>query len=176
MLSSSVSTNQNLRRSASRTLAALRPPHFRHRERKHAIAIPLVSDNYKCPLTQLLSLHILTNARGVWGSALPFLKFYLNSFAKSSFITCPSPPSSPFPFMHLRTLSFFVPRKSFACLPAVAGHSYANSASRRVLRDEICRVSPNNSHSGTTFLIHSGHSGFAGKYRTTSSSCQDRKA
>src|ERR1700730_614276 len=159
MLSSSVfvytelrSANQNPCRFASRTPAALRPPHFRHRQRKHATAIPLVSNNYKCPLAQLLSLHILTNAPGVWGAVLPFLKLYLNSFAKSSFITCPSPLSSPFTFMRLRTLSFFVSCKSFACLPAVAAHSYENFASRTVLRDENCRVSPNISHFGTLRL------------------------
>jgi hypothetical protein len=82
------SANQNLCRSACRTPAALRPPHFPHRKKKHATAIPLVSDNYECPLAQLLSLHILTNAPGGMGAVLPFLEFYLNSFAKSSFITC----------------------------------------------------------------------------------------
>ena len=141
MLSSSVSTNQNLRRSAPRTPAAPRPLHSRHRRKKHATAIPLVSGNYKCPLAQPLSLHILTNAPGVWGALLPFLKFYLNFFAKSSFITRPSPLSSPFPLMRLRTLSFSVSCKSFTCLPTVAGHSYANFASPTVLRDENCRVS-----------------------------------
>src|SRR5882672_11826241 len=70
--------------------------------------------------------------RGLWGSALSFLKFYLNSFAKSSVITCPSPLFSPFLFMRLHTLSFFVACKSFAC------HSYKN-----------CRVYTNNSHSET---------------------------
>ena len=84
------------------------------------------------PLAQLLSLHILTNAPRVWGSILPFLKFYLNSFAKSSLITCPSPLFSPFLFMRLYTLSFSVACKSFPC------HSYEN-----------CRVCTNNSRSGT---------------------------
>jgi len=76
---------------------------------------------YKCP--------------GVWGAVPSFLKSYLNSFAKSSPITCPSPLFSPFLFMCLRTLSFSVSCKSFAC------HSYEN-----------CRVCTNNSHFGTRWL------------------------
>src|SRR6266850_3202398 len=132
------SINQNLRRSTSLAPAALRPRHIPPRYEKSATATPLVPANYKCPLAQILSLHILTNAPGVWGSALSFLKFYLNSFAKSSVITCPSPLFSPFLFMRLHTLSFSVACKSFACLPAVAGHSYKN-----------CRVYTNNSHSET---------------------------
>ena len=65
-----VFANQNLCRSASRTPAALRPPQFLHREKKHVTAIPLVSDNYKCPIAQLVSLHILTNAPGYGGQCL----------------------------------------------------------------------------------------------------------
>src|SRR5882762_2335261 len=141
MLFSLVFANRNLRRSTSLAPAALRPRHIPPRYEKSATATPLVPANYKCPLAQILSLHILTNAPGVWGSALSFLKFYLNSFAKSSVITCPSPLFSPFLFMRLHTLSFSVACKSFACLPAVAGHSYEN-----------CRVYTNNFHSGTMFL------------------------
>jgi len=71
-----VFANQNLCRSASRTPAALRPPQFRHREKKHVSATPLVPANYKCPLAQILSLHILTNAPG-YGVSAPILKVLL---------------------------------------------------------------------------------------------------
>ena len=149
MVFSSVFANQNLRRSASRTPAGLHPPHFRHRRKKHVTAIPLVSDNYKCPLAQLLSLHILTNAPGVWGAVLPFLKFYLNSFANSSFITCPSPLSSPFPFMRLRTLSFSVSCKSFTsktagCHPTIPilELCFSSALALRDSRENIVRRRP----------------------------------
>ena len=139
MLFSLVFANRNLRRSTSLAPAALRPRQIPPRYEKSATATPLVPANYKCPLAQILSLHILTNAPGVWGSALSFLKFYLNYSAKSSVITCPSPLFSPFLFMCLRTLSFSVSCKSFAC------RSYEN-----------CRVYTNNSHSGTrrSSLLH----------------------
>ena len=132
VLFSRVFANQNPRRSifpSFRRPASILSP---SRDEKPATATPLTPAHYKCPLAQLLSLHILTNAPGVWGSILPFLKFYLNSFAKSSLITCPSPLFLPFLFMRLYTLSFSVACKSFPC------HSYEN-----------CRVCTNNSRSGT---------------------------
>jgi hypothetical protein len=89
--------HQNPRRQVSRPLVlpALLPPsrlshsfitsllHYflldRHRDEKPLVATPLVPADCKCPLPQPLSLHILTNAPGVWGATLPLLKSYLNS-------------------------------------------------------------------------------------------------
>ncbi len=51
--------------------------------------------------------------------------------------------TAPFVFKRLRTLPSSVSRNSYSC------HSYANFASRTVLRDENCRVCTNNSHSET---------------------------
>src|SRR6266850_813178 len=125
------SINQNLRRSTSLAPAALRPRHIRPRYEKSATATPLVPANYKCPLAQILSLHILTNAPGVWGSALPFLKCYFNFSCARHSMFVKSPLFSPFVFRCLRTLSFSVFCNSFA------SHSYEN-----------CRVYTNNSHFG----------------------------
>ena len=153
MLSCCVFASQNLRRSIFRSSRRAASIPSQSRDEKPVTANPLIPADYKCPLPQLLSSHILTNARGVWGSTLPFLKFYLNSGptyrALCSFLRKKSPRFSPFVFKSFRTLPSSVSRKSFACLPAVAGHSYANFASRTVLRDENCRVCTNNSHSGS---------------------------
>jgi len=81
VLFSRVFANQNPRRSTSLAFVASCPLHFRHHDEKSHTATPLVPADCKCPLPQPLSLHILTNAPGVWGSIRPFLKFYLNSFA-----------------------------------------------------------------------------------------------
>ena len=107
----------------------------RHLDRKPVNATPLVPADYKCPLAQLLSLHILANAPGVWGSALPFLRFHFNFSPFSRLITCDSPLFLPFLFRRLRTLPSSVSCKSFPC------HSYEN-----------CRVYTNKSHSGTRSL------------------------
>ena len=99
-------------------------PYFlidRHRDERSVTVTPLVSADYKCPLAQLLSLHILTNAPGVWGSALLFLKCYFNFSCARHSMFVKSPLFSPFLFMRLRTLSFSVSRKPFAC------HSYENN-------------------------------------------------
>jgi hypothetical protein len=40
---------------------------YRHRDEKRAPASSFFSSVYKCPLPQLLSFDILTNAPGVWG-------------------------------------------------------------------------------------------------------------
>jgi hypothetical protein len=45
--------------------------HFRHRDQRPFTTSSLVSSNYKCPLAQLFSFDILTNARGCMASALP---------------------------------------------------------------------------------------------------------
>ena len=123
-----------------------RPP-VPSRDEKPHVSAPLVPADCKCPLPQTLSLHILTNAPGVWGSTLPFLKSYLNSNDPP-----PLPRKRPFPnpLFSIRCALFQVPYPATpACLSAVAGHSYANFASRTVLRDENCRVCTNNSHSGS---------------------------
>jgi hypothetical protein len=95
MLSYSVFANQNPRRSAYLAPAASHPLHIRHRGEKPLAATPLVPADCKCPLPQPLSLHILTNAPGVWGSTLPFLKYCLNSTMRQSI---------PFVFTLMRTL------------------------------------------------------------------------
>src|SRR6266403_6291075 len=133
MLFSLVFANRNLRRSTSLAPAALRPRLIPPRYEKSSIATPLVPANYKCPLAQILSLHILTNAPGVWGSALPFLKCYFNFSCARHSMFVKSPLFSPFVFRCLRTLSFSVSCNSFA------SHSYEN-----------CRVYTNNSHFGLT--------------------------
>ena len=74
---SELSSSQNLQLS---NLPTFKHALNRHCDEKPLIATPLVSYDYKCPLPQPLSLHILTNAPGVWGSSLPFLNYYLNSF------------------------------------------------------------------------------------------------
>jgi hypothetical protein len=107
------SANQNPRRRVSRPLVvrALPPPsrlshyfitsllHYflldRHRDKNPLAAAPLVPADCKCPLPQPLSLHILTNAPGVWGSTIPFLMSYLNSAMRQSI---------PFVFTLIRTL------------------------------------------------------------------------
>jgi len=79
MLLSHVFANQTPRRSifpSSRRAASIPSPSC---DEKPVTATPLIPTDYKCPLAQLLSLHILTNAPGVRGAAHPFLKFYLNS-------------------------------------------------------------------------------------------------
>src|SRR6266850_2454770 len=94
MLSSLVFANQNSPQTHFLAPAAHRPPFSppppytslllpftfaRHRNERHVTATPLIPTTYKCPLSQLLSLHILTNARGVYAeSAVSFLKNYLN--------------------------------------------------------------------------------------------------
>ena len=126
------SANQNPRRSASLAPAASLPLHFRHRDEKPRVASPLVPAGCKRPLPQPLFFHILTNAPGVWGSTLPFLKSYLNS----TMILSPLPPQKAFSkslvFNSLRALPSSVPCNPFVC------HSYQN-----------CRVYTNNSHCGT---------------------------
>jgi hypothetical protein len=130
------SANQDLRRSIFRSSRRSAFTPSASRDEKPVTPNPLIPADYKCPLAQLLSLHILTNARGVWGSTLPFLKFYLNSGltyrALCSLFAQKLPPFSPFVFKSFRTLSFSVSRKSCIC------HSYEN-----------CRVCANNSHSGS---------------------------
>src|SRR6266478_6998219 len=75
---------------SSQNLQLSNLPTFKHafdrpRDEKSHTATPLVPADCKCPLPQPLYLHILTNAPGVWGSTLPFLKFYLNSFCSTHF-------------------------------------------------------------------------------------------
>ena len=74
-------------------------------------SLPLFSSAYKCPLPQPLSLHILTNARGVWGSTSNFPTLFS--------LSAPRVFHNSFPIKVIRTLS------------------------------ENCRVSPDNSHSGS---------------------------
>ena len=57
----------------------------RHHDENLATITPLVSHPYKCPLPQPLSFDILTNARGVGGSALALL----NSFVALCIKTAP---------------------------------------------------------------------------------------
>src|SRR6267378_5462904 len=71
-----VFANQNPPASTSLATVVFRLPHSNHHDEKPVTAIPLVPADYKCLLAQLLFLHILTNAPGVWGSAFPFLKFH----------------------------------------------------------------------------------------------------
>src|SRR5882724_9704584 len=129
-----VFANQNLRQMTALAPGFFSSPRFHRsipsRDKKSVTATPLIPVDYKCPLAQLLSLHILTNAPGVWGSILPFLKFYLNSLPSNPgfsslfpLFTQKSPQISSFILKGFQTLSFSVSFKSFACLPAVAGHS-----------------------------------------------------
>ena len=132
VLFSRVFANQNPRRSTSLAFVASCPLHFRHHDEKSHTATPLVPADYKCPLPQPLSLHILTNAPGVWGSTRPFLKFYLNSFCSQRTFPCKKSFCKPFVFCALRTLPSSVSCNSFLW------HSYEN-----------CRVYTNSSHFGT---------------------------
>ena len=51
----------------------------------HYFSFPLFSSTYKCPLPQPLSLHILTNARGVWGSTSNFPALFFTESVSQSF-------------------------------------------------------------------------------------------
>ena len=125
------SANQNLGRPTSLAPAAPRPLRLRHRHEKPVIATPLISVIYKCPLQQPLSFDILTNAPGVCGSTLPFLKSYLK-FTVILPLSRKKPISKSLVFNSLRTLPRSVSCNPFAC------HSYEN-----------CRVYTNNSHFGS---------------------------
>ena len=144
------SANQNLRLRVPRPIVApfLPPPsrlsHLfitsllpyilldRHCDEKPLTVNPLVPSSCKCRLPQPLSLHILTNAPGVWGSSLPFLKSYLSSFCSQRPFPCLKPFCKSLIFYSLRTLPSSASRNSFAC------HSYEN-----------CRVCTNSSQFGT---------------------------
>jgi hypothetical protein len=110
-------------------LPTFKPAPVSSRDENPLAATPLVPADCKCPLSQTLSLHILTNAPGVWGSTLPFLKSYLNSFCAQRMFPRKKPFCKPLIFYSLRTLPSSVSRNSFAC------HSYEN-----------CRVYTNSSH------------------------------
>jgi len=110
-------------------------PYFlidRHRDERSVTVTPLVSADYKCPLAQLLSLHILTNTPGVWGSALPFLKFHFNfSLLRGS----------------SRAIRHFF-RPFFSCACALFHFPYPVSPLLATLT-KTTGVYPNNSHSET---------------------------
>jgi len=82
VLFSRVFANQNLRRSTLLARVAVRLLNFRHHTENPAIATPFVPAAYKRPLPQLLSLHILTNARGVWGCARSFVALCIKSVSQ----------------------------------------------------------------------------------------------
>jgi hypothetical protein len=72
------------------------------------------------------------------GGNTSILKVLLELFLLSTHFPVQKPFCKSFVFFSLRTLPSSVSCKSFACLPAVAGHSYEN-----------CRVYINSSHFGT---------------------------
>jgi hypothetical protein len=126
---SELSSSQNLQLS---NLPTFKHTLDRHCDEKPRIATPLVPSGCKCPLPQPLSLHILTNAPGVWGSSLPFLNSYLNSFCSQPALSGKKPFCKSLIFYSVRTLPSSVSCNSIAC------HSYEN-----------CRVYTNSSRFGT---------------------------
>ena len=117
---------------------------FRHRDENSPTANPLASTLTNCVARNCFIIRFYENCR----VSLEFTaKFSEESGLVLSIYSVPKVSekcvlSKPFQFKALRTLSFSVSCKSFAC------HSY-----------EKCRVCTNNSHSGTQFLKNYFNSG-----------------